>query len=80
MPAREALLCGTPVIASDIAAVREATAGLARLVAPDGASIERVLREYPSSGPPTPRAWPTPLESSADITAERFAAVLETFP
>jgi len=77
MPAREALLCGTPVIASDIAAVREATAGLARLVAPDQASIEQLFREYASSGPPAPHAWSPSLESSADSAAERFAVVLE---
>ncbi|HEX5046062.1 MAG TPA: glycosyltransferase family 1 protein [Gammaproteobacteria bacterium] len=76
MPAREALLCGTPVIASDIAALREATGGLARLVSPDRASIERLFREYPATGPPPARAWPAHRDESLDEAAERFAAVL----
>src|SRR5262249_37182344 len=76
MPAREALLCGPPVIASDIAALREATRGLARLVPPDGASIERLLRDYPSSGPPPRPAWPAHLDEAAEAAAERFAAVV----
>jgi glycosyltransferase involved in cell wall biosynthesis len=75
MPAREALLCGTPVIASDIASVREATGGLARLVPPSSAAIERMLREYPSTGPPPRRVWPPPDELA---DAERFANVLES--
>ncbi len=50
MPAREALLCGTPVIASDIGAMQEATLGRARLIAPNERSIERALLDYPSPG------------------------------
>ncbi|HEX7235974.1 MAG TPA: glycosyltransferase family 1 protein, partial [Gammaproteobacteria bacterium] len=79
MPAREALLCGTPVIASDIAAVREATAGLARLVTPDRTAIEQMLRDYASTGPPERRVWPAPAEDAAHAAAERFAAMLEPF-
>jgi glycosyltransferase involved in cell wall biosynthesis len=77
MPAREALLCGTPVIASDIPALREATRGLARLVPPDEASIERVLRDYAAAEPPPRCAWPAHLDEPPDLAAERFAAVLE---
>jgi glycosyltransferase involved in cell wall biosynthesis len=76
MPAREALLCGTPVIASDIAALREATGGLARLIAPDGDSIERMFRDYASAGPPPRPALRAPTDEAAHAAAERFAAVL----
>jgi glycosyltransferase involved in cell wall biosynthesis len=76
MPAREALLCGTPVIASDIAALREATGGFARLIAPDAASIERMFRGYASAGPPSRPDLRAPVYEAADAAAERFAAVL----
>jgi glycosyltransferase involved in cell wall biosynthesis len=77
MPPCEALRCGTPVIAADIPALREATRGLARLVPPDQLHIENVLRDYSVNGP-TPRChWPDDLTESPDVAAQRFAAVLE---
>lgn len=78
MPAREALLCGTPVIGSDIPAIREATGGLARLIPPDRASIEQLLRDYASTGAPARRTWAADLDEPPDAAAERFAAVLES--
>jgi glycosyltransferase involved in cell wall biosynthesis len=79
MPAREALLCGTPVIASDISALREATRGFASLIGTDERAIETMLRDYAVTGPPPRRAWPSHLDEPPDAAAERFASVLE-FP
>lgn len=79
MPVREALLCGTPVVASDIAPIREAARGLARLVQPEQASLERFFREYPAAPLPRP-VWPAHLDEPPHALAERLAAVLETAP
>jgi len=78
MPAREALLCGTPVIASDIPALREATRGLARLVSPEEADIEKLFRDYAAGGPPPRRRWPEHLQEPPDAAAQRFATVLDS--
>src|SRR5262249_45689967 len=78
MPPCEALRCGTPVIASDIPALREATRGLARLVPPDQQHIEKVLRDYAVSGPMGRCQWPDDLAESPDVAAQRFAAVLDS--
>jgi alpha-1,3-rhamnosyl/mannosyltransferase len=76
MPVREALSCGTPVIASDIDSTREAADGLAQLVAPDESSIERMLRDYATGvrKPPRPR---TDDKRQSRRTAEMFAEILE---
>ena len=76
MPVREALSCGTPVIASDIASTREAAVGLAQLVPPGESSIERMLRDYATGAlkPPRPR---TDDEILPGQTAEIFANLLE---
>lgn len=78
MPAREALLCGTPVIASDIPALREATRGLARLVSPEQTEIEKLFRDYAAGGPPPRLRWPAHFDEPPDAAALRFAAVLDS--
>jgi glycosyltransferase involved in cell wall biosynthesis len=46
LPPLEALACGTPAVASDIAALRESTAGLVRLAPPgDVAAWAAALRD-----------------------------------
>jgi len=78
MPAREALLCGTPVIASDIPAMHEATGGLACFVAPESVAIARLLREYASGLLRLPRPAADALHHPAPgAAAEQFAALIE---
>jgi glycosyltransferase involved in cell wall biosynthesis len=76
MPAREALRCGTPVIASDIPALREATDGTALFAGPDERSIEVALRDFAVRArcPPRPNAAQF---AQSDGAVERFAAVVD---
>ncbi|HEY8519623.1 MAG TPA: glycosyltransferase family 1 protein [Gammaproteobacteria bacterium] len=76
MPAREALLCGTPVIASDIAALREATRGHALLVPPDERSLEEALLAY-ASGARRPVPPPAGDALQSDHVPLAFAELLE---
>ena len=78
MPAREALLCGTPVIASDIPAMHEATAGLATFVSPDQASIECILETLARGALPLRRPSADALQNCASrAAAEQFAELIE---
>ena len=75
MPAREALLCGAPVLGSDIDSMREATRGRGRLVAPDQDAIEAALVEYPPGG--WPREPPAEALRSNGASTAVFAELLE---
>jgi glycosyltransferase involved in cell wall biosynthesis len=78
MPVREALLCGTPVVASDIPVLHEASGGHALFVPPEQAAIERLLRQLAVNPgmlqrPDGDALSPEPPQAAA----ERFAGLLE---
>jgi glycosyltransferase involved in cell wall biosynthesis len=76
MPLREALHCGTPVLASDIGALREAARGAAWLVAPDESSIAAALHDY-ATGARRPPPAPVEIRGSDESGAARFAELVE---
>jgi glycosyltransferase involved in cell wall biosynthesis len=76
MPLREALRCGTPVLASDIGALREAARGAAWLVAPDESSIAAALCDY-ATGARRPPPVSAEAGDSDETAAVKFAEVIE---
>jgi glycosyltransferase involved in cell wall biosynthesis len=75
MPLREALRCGTPVLASDIAALREAARGAAWLIAPNVTSIAAALRDYVTAARRPPAA--AEIDTDDDSAAPKFAELVE---
>jgi glycosyltransferase involved in cell wall biosynthesis len=74
LPPLEALACGTPAVASDIAALRESTQGLVRLEAPgdvDGwaAALAEGLAGQLSCPSPPPHPWSAVGRQLADALA-----------
>lgn len=77
MPAREALLCGTPVIASDIPALREATEGNALFIGYTQAEITQALRLWAEGALVAPPSALHPDRAAGGEAARAFKKALE---
>ena len=77
LPVVEAMACGTPVVAADVAAVREAAGDSARLVpAADTAAMANAIREVLDSPALAARLVAAGIEQARQFTWDRNAQVM----